>query len=207
MTDSDPSTRKWIRRFQAGDSRAAQRLWDKFFDPLVRLAHRHLHRRYRGAVDAEDVALSAFHTFCHGARHGRYPQLEDRNDLWRLLVTITLRKVMHVARDQDRIKRVGVQRAVADDGDAENERAAVNDLIGHEPSPEFAAQMADEYDRLMRQLGDDELAHLAMWKLEGFTNDEIAAKWGRALRTVERRLQLIRKIWSNELPASAETSD
>jgi DNA-directed RNA polymerase specialized sigma24 family protein len=207
MTDSDPSTQEWLRRFQAGDGRAAQRLWEKFFDRLVRVAHRHLHRRYRTTVDAEDVAFSAFHTFCHGVKHGRYPQLGNRDDLWRFLVTITLRKVMHVMRDQNRIKRGGTLRNAASEDDADDEQAAVNEQVGHEPSPEFAAQMAEGYDRLIRQLGDEELVQLALWKLEGFTNDEIAAKWGRALRTVERKLQLIRKIWSARPPASAETAE
>ena len=201
MTNSDSSTRRWLRCFQAGDSRAAQRLWEKFFDRLVRLANRHLHSRYRRAVDAEDVALSAFQAFCHGVAQGRYPQLEDPDDLWRFLVTITLNKVVRAMRDQNRIKRGGRMRAVADEGNAEGEQAAVNELVGREPSPAFAAQVAEECDRLLHQLGDEELVQLALWKLEGFTNDEIAAKWGRALRTVERKLQLIRKIWNAHLPA------
>ena len=200
MTHNDSSTRNWLRRFQTGDSLAAQRLWEKFFQRLVQLAHRHLHRRYQRTVDAEDVALSAFHSFCHGVEHGRYPELTDPNDLWRLLVTITLRKVVHVMRDQNRQKRGGSQEHAGDrEWETSDEaQAAIEQVVGHEPSPEFAAQLAEQCDRLIRQLDSDELVQLAVWKLEGYTNDEIAATWGRTVRTVERKLQLIRKIWDRE---------
>jgi DNA-directed RNA polymerase specialized sigma24 family protein len=162
MTHSDSSTRSWLRRLQAGDSLAAQRLWEKFYHRLVHLARRNLHRRYRGMVDSEDVALSAFHCFCHGVERGRYPQLLDPNDLWRLLVTITLRKIVHVMRDQDRIKRGGGLRAAADWGDADDEQAAIDGLVGREPTPEFAAQVAEQCECLMQRLGNDELVQLAL---------------------------------------------
>jgi DNA-directed RNA polymerase specialized sigma24 family protein len=100
-------------------------------------------------------------------------------------------------------------RADLDDGQRSLDAELASPVPGRrQPSrPAALGEVAEEYERLMRQLGDAELVQLAMWKLEGFTNDEIAAKWGRALRTVERKLQLIRKIWSNELPASAGTAE
>ena len=49
-------------------------------------------------TDAEDAALSVFDSFCDGAARGRFPQLVDRDDLWRLLVTITTYKVTDHAR-------------------------------------------------------------------------------------------------------------
>ena len=198
MTYNDSSTCNWLRRFQTGDSLAAQRLWEKFFERLVHLAHRHLHSRYRRTVDAEDVALSAFHSFCQGVEQGRYPELTDPHSLWRLLVTITLRKVVHVMRDQNRQKRGGSQQAVEEWEASDEAQAAVEKVVGREPSPEFAAQLAEECDRLMQRLDSEELVQLAVWKLDGYTNDEIAIKWGRAVRTVERKLQLIRKIWDRE---------
>ncbi|HEY2154573.1 MAG TPA: ECF-type sigma factor, partial [Isosphaeraceae bacterium] len=42
---------------------------------------------------------------------------------------------------------------------------------------------------------DDDQQAVAIAKLEGLTNEQIAARLNRALRTVERRLKLIRKIW------------
>jgi DNA-directed RNA polymerase specialized sigma24 family protein len=81
----------------------------------------------------------------------------------------------------------------------DDDRAAVDQLISREPTPEFAAQVAEEYQRWMGALDDQELTRLAEWKLEGFTNDEIAAKSGRSARTVEPKLNLIRKILIHEL--------
>ena len=71
-------------------------------------------------------------------------------------------------------------------------------IIGKEPTPEFAAQVAEECQRLLDGLGDDELRMLALWKMEGYTNAEIAAKLGRSQPTVERKLRLIRSRWENE---------
>ena len=199
MPLSDSSVRKWVARLKAGDGAAAQRLWEVFFDRLVHLAHHRLQARHRRVIDAEDVALSAFGSFCKGVEEQRFPRLADQHDLWRLLVSITVHKVLHVVRDQKRIKRGGLFRELNDLGGSSDALAAVNQIVGREPSPEFAAEVAEEYERLVKSLDDDELVQLAAWKLEGYTNAEIATKWDKSERTIERKLNLIRKIWINEL--------
>jgi DNA-directed RNA polymerase specialized sigma24 family protein len=195
MSLSDSSVRKWVQRLQAGDDAAAQRLWEVFFDRLVHLAHQRLQAKHRRVIDAEDVALSAFGSFCKGVEQQRFPKLSDQGDLWRLLVSITVHKVLHVVRDQKRIKRGGLFREMQDLAGSSDAIAAVNQVVGREPSPEFAVEVAEEYERLMKALDDAELVQLAAWKLEGFTNAEIATKWDKSERTVERKLHLIRKIW------------
>lgn len=199
MPLSDSSVRKWVARLKSGDGAAAQRLWEVFFDRLVHLAHHRLQARHRRVIDAEDVALSAFGSFCKGVEEQRFPRLDDQHDLWRLLVSITVHKVLHVVRDQKRIKRGGLFRDLNDLGGSSDALAAVNQIVGREPSPEFAAEVAEEYERLVKSLDDDELVQLAAWKLEGYTNAEIATKWDKSERTIERKLNLIRKIWINEL--------
>ncbi|TXT22340.1 MAG: DNA-directed RNA polymerase subunit sigma24 [Planctomycetota bacterium] len=190
----------WLRKLEAGHDLAAQRLWDVFFERLVRLAQERMRTTDRRVADAEDVALSAFASFCRGVENQRFPELTDRQGLWRLLVSITIRKLLHLQRDQSRLKRGGGFRTVES---LDDDRAAVDELISREPTPEFAAQVAEEYQRWMSALDDDELTRLAEWKLEGFTNDEVAAKTGRSVRTVERKLNLIRKILIHELPREA----
>ncbi|MCX7421315.1 MAG: ECF-type sigma factor [Planctomycetia bacterium] len=188
---------EWLRKLEAGHDLAAQRLWDVFFERLVRLAQERMRTNDRRVADAEDVALSAFASFCRGVENQRFPELTDRQGLWRLLVSITIHKLLHLQRDQNRLKRGGGFRAVeAIEGD---DHAAVDQLISREPTPEFAAQVAEQYDRWMRALNSEELTRLTEWKLEGFTNDEIAAKSGRTTRTIERKLNLIRKILVHEL--------
>jgi DNA-directed RNA polymerase specialized sigma24 family protein len=190
----------WIARLKEGDPDAAQRLWGRYFQRLVRLAHRKLRDLPRGAADEEDVALSAFDSFCRGAEDGRFPRLNDRDDLWQLLVVLAARKAGHLVRHERRQKRGGgrVRNEAALAGTAPSEEAPLNQVVGREPTPEFAAQVVEECRRLLDSLADAELRSVALWKMEGYTNEEIAGKLGRELRTVERRLRLIRKLWSQE---------
>lgn len=191
----------WLRKLEAGHDLAAQRLWDVFFERLVRLAQDRMRTNDRRVADAEDVALSAFASFCRGVENQRFPELTDRQGLWRLLVSITIHKLLHLQRDQNRLKRGGGFRAA--EPLAKSDRFAVDELISREPTPEFAAEIAEQYERWIRALDSEELKRLAEWKLEGFTNDEIAAKSGRTTRTVERKLNLIRKILVHELSQEA----
>ncbi len=205
MSSSDVSTTEvteWLRKLEAGHDLAAQRLWEVFFERLVRLANGRMRAADRRAVDAEDIALSAFASFCRGVENQRFTQLLDRQGLWRLLVSITIHKLLHVQRDQNRQKRGGQFRQIELPNNADDGRSAVDDILSREPTPEFAVQVAEQYDLWMRALNSDELTQLAQWKLEGFTNDEIASKCGRTTRTVERKLNLIRKILVHELSAN-----
>src|ERR1700726_2239482 len=102
---SEGSITHWLRLLQAGDHSAARPLWQHYFQLLVARARAALRGVPRRAADEEDVALSAFDSFCRGAEQGHFPQLEDRDDLWRLLVVITGRKASHLIRDETRKKR------------------------------------------------------------------------------------------------------
>jgi DNA-directed RNA polymerase specialized sigma24 family protein len=181
------SVSHWLGRLQAGDHVAAQPLWEAYFGRLVTLARAKLHGAPARAADEEDVALSAFASFCRAAQAGHFPQLHDRDDLWRLLVTITGHKALDRLRHERRQKRGGTAAAVE-----------LEDVVGPEPTPEFAAQVAEECRRLLRLLGDRELESVALWKMEGYTTAEIAARLGYVPRTVERKLRLIRQVWEKE---------
>jgi DNA-directed RNA polymerase specialized sigma24 family protein len=195
------SVTHWISQLKAGDQTAAQHLWERYFQRLVGLARTKLHGASRGAADEEDVALSAFDSFYRGVAQGRFPQLLDRDDLWQVLLTLTTRKAADLVRHEGRRKRGGSavrgEPALPETDSAANE-PALDHLISREPSPAFAAQVAEECQRLLDKLGDAELRALALLKMEGYTNDEIARRLGRAPRTVKRRLQLIRRLWEQE---------
>jgi DNA-directed RNA polymerase specialized sigma24 family protein len=188
---SDPAVSVWIRELQAGNQDAAQHLWERYFQQLVELAHKRLPNRLRRHTDDEDVALSAFKSFCRGAAAGRYPQLADREDLWRLLVTITAHKAIHAARHAHRLKRGGHNHAALDEAGAEG---ALQEVIGREPTPQFSLQVAEEFNELLELLDDQTLKTVAISKMEGYTNEEIAKKLECIVRTVERKLRLIRHI-------------
>jgi DNA-directed RNA polymerase specialized sigma24 family protein len=185
---SGGSVTQWIRLLKAGDEAAAQQLWERYFQRLVGLARKKLQTAPRRSADEEDVALGALDSLCRGARHGRFPKLHDRDDLWHLLVVITTRKALHLARDESSPTRGGT---VSDE-------AAMEQILSREPTPEFAAQVAEECQRLLALLGHAELRSIAVWKMEGYSEDEIAARLKCVPRTVRRRLQRIRSLWEKE---------
>jgi DNA-directed RNA polymerase specialized sigma24 family protein len=193
---SEGSITGWIGQLKVGDPAAAQRLWERYFPRLVGLARKKLRGTRRQAADEEDVALSAFDSFCRGAENGHFPRLDDRDNLWHLLVVLTARKAWHLRRDEARQKRARVipwpdTPSAVNDSDLEQ-------IVGQEPSPEFAAQVAEEYQLLLSRLADRELETIAVWKMNGFTNDEIAAKLDCSPRTVERKIRIIRGHWKQE---------
>ena len=190
----------WIDLLRGGDAAAIQKLWEAYFPRLVGLARKKLQESPRRAANEEDVALSAFDSFCDGAAHGRFPQLANHDDLWHVLVTITVRKSLQLLRHEQRQKRGGGavrgESAFHDGTGGDSEQAGPEQVIDSEPTPEFAAQMAEEYEQLLARLGDADLRRIAVWKMEGYSNQEIAAKLGCVPRTVERKLGVIRTLWS-----------
>lgn len=184
------SITRWIGQLQAGDLAAAQPLWERYFRNLVDLARRKLLGARPQIADEEDVALSAFDSFCRGLKRGRFPDLQDRDNLWKLLVVLTARKACHLIRDEQRLKRGGDKKS----GAAED----LEQVVAPKPSPEFAAELAENCQRLLDLLGDDVLRTVALRKMEGYTTEEIAGQLNCAPRTVERKLRLIRSLWDKE---------
>jgi RNA polymerase sigma factor (sigma-70 family) len=195
---ADDEVASWLRRLASGDERAAQEIWNQYYEKLLRLARRKLLNGSRRVEDEEDVALSAINSFCEAAAAGRYPQLHDHSDLWRLLVTITARRAARQMRRSRRQKRgSGKVRgdSVFRDPHEGEQRAGIDAVLGAEPTPEMAALAAEECQRLLNLLPDESLRQVAKAKLEGFTNEEIAERLGCAPRTVERKLTKIRIAW------------
>jgi DNA-directed RNA polymerase specialized sigma24 family protein len=191
---SPGSITDWIVQLKSDQPAAAQPLWEGYFQKMVELARQKLQGLPRRAADEEDVALSAFNSFCRGVRGGRFPQLSDRNSLWPLLVAITAHKAVDLLRHERRLKRGGPPAP----GGAALAEVGVEEVIGREPTPEFATQVAEECQRLLDRLGDEGLRSVALWKMEGYTTEEIAARLGCVPRTVERKLRSIRELWGEE---------
>ena len=195
------SVTRWVTALKDGDVAAAQPLWERYHRQLVALARKKLQSARRREADEEDVVQSAFHSFFKGVAAGRFPQLNDRDNLWRLLVVITARKALDQIAHQHTKRQGGgtVQgESRISSGELGADDAAIEQIVGAEPTPEFAAQVAEQYQRLLDKLGDETLRQVAVWKMEGFTKDEIAARLDCSRRTVARKLETIRIIWSGE---------
>jgi DNA-directed RNA polymerase specialized sigma24 family protein len=196
----EASVSRWLDGVKAGDEADIERLWDRYFLKVVALARAKLPLRTRRDIDEEDVALSAFHSFCERAGRGEFPQVADRDDLWRLLSTIAARKVTSSIRHGTRLKRGGGrvrgESAFLDEDD--ESRALVSQFLSREPSPDDAAAFTEEYERLFDRLQNPTLKQIALRRLEGCSSEEIASELGVSARTVDRKLQLIRALWEEE---------
>jgi RNA polymerase sigma factor (sigma-70 family) len=194
---SGDSVTTWIGRLRDGDHDAAQRLWERYFGKLVTFARGKLQGVSRRAADEEDVAISAFHSFCQAAQ--RFPRLNNRDDLWQVLVMLTARKAYVERREQQTLKRGGT-------ADTEGPRTVgvagveLDEIIGEEPTPEFAASVAEQFEVMLAKLPEAELRQVARLRLEEYTSEEIADRLGITERTVRRKLVLIRSYWEKDGP-------
>jgi RNA polymerase sigma factor (sigma-70 family) len=182
---SQPITRL-MRAVHEGSSSAVRPLLAAYFDRLVQLARKRLQNLPGLGGYDEDLALRSFHSVYQRLRDPARPlDLTGRDDLWRLLATRT------ISRSIDLIRRHRPEEVPGDED--------VTQLLTREPTPEGAAEVADECRRLLDLLEEPELRQLALWKVEGFTNEEIAARLDCVPRTVERKLRRIRLLWKQEL--------
>jgi DNA-directed RNA polymerase specialized sigma24 family protein len=182
----------WLHELKKGNEAAAQELWNRYFAQLVPLARRRLHGFDRD-IDEEDIALSALKSAMLGVQNNRFPDLNDRTGLWPLLITITARKAINEIKRQRTKKRDRAGEAIVD----------VQSIVGSDPTPEFALQLAEGIEELIVALPDEMLRTIAGLKLEGYANDEIALKLNVSTRTVVRKLKRIRQEWQEGRSESA----
>lgn len=191
------SVTTWIHKLKEGNEDAAQQLWERYFQRLVKLARSRLGNTPKRVSDEEDVALSAFHSFCQAAGQDRFPQLDNRDDLWQILVMHTARKVVNQQRYQSRQKRGGSELHV-------NSEDELLNVIGNEPDPQFALEVAEQVELLLKCLKHEELRIIALRKLEGYTNEEIATELDYGESTIRRKMTLIRGSWEEAVKKSSE---
>ncbi len=183
----------FFTRLRTGDPGAATALWERFFPRLVALARKTLVGRPQRAADADDAALSAFASFCLRVQAGEFA-IQDRDDLWNLLGVITVNKARMQAR-REAADRRGGGRVL--------EEAALTRPDGSKLPLDEAASTTTNFDQhceeLLSQL-EPELRQIALLRLFGYRNREIAAMHACTERRIERKLNLIRLRWQSEWP-------
>jgi len=192
------------------DSQSCQEVWQRYFARLVAIARNHLRNAPRRTRDEEDVALSAFDSFFRGLDRGHFPRLDDREDLWQILVMLTERKAIDQIRRDNAAKRGGGL-VRGDSAFVSNNReespGGLDEVNDAGPSPELAAIFSEECQRLLNMLGDPELRTVAILKMEGFNNAEIAQRLNRVTRSIDRKLRAIRNLWLDDREALAHESN
>lgn len=199
---SQGSVSLWIQSLSSGELDAAQKLWDRYAGSLLHLARAKLGDLPKGFADEEDIAQNVFASLCRGAAAGRLVDIKNRDELWWLLLAVTRRTVASHVRHETRQKRgtgrVRTESALAYDAGSSS-AFSLDNLIGSGPSPEFLAMLNEQHRHLLSLLQSENLRQVANMRIEGYMVAEIAEKLGISHRAVERKLQIIRAKWSDEL--------
>lgn len=194
MADEDPtsgSVSLILSQFREQSESAAADLWRRYFPRLVHVAKTTLHHLPHRADDAQDAAQSAFMAFWQQIARNGLESVVDRNSLWKLLATITIRKAQQIVRHERAQKRGGGQvTPVSQLVSPEGEPLKASQLFQQVPAHEFDL-MCDE---MLERLPED-LRPFAVLRLFGNTNAEIAEVLSCSERKVERKLNLIRSYW------------
>jgi DNA-directed RNA polymerase specialized sigma24 family protein len=159
---------------------------------LSELALKRLPDRLHRVVDGEDIANSVFCDLVVGLQEGRFADLHDRDDLWALLACITVRKAINEVKRALRQRRPPPSARVP----------LVEEFVAPGPPPDLVVMAAEQFEILLEHLQrkDATLKSIALWKFEGFTNQEIGGRLGCSCRRVARKLELIRMILEAEMP-------
>lgn len=204
MSHDPPSSARssvtdWIESLKRGSDDATAKIWQRYVEQLVREADRRLKDLPRRAVDGEDIAQEAFDGFFRGVREDRFSKLEDRHDLWQLLVTLADRRAT------DRLRRELAARhgkghirgdsAIGPQPDRSGSGApGFDNVVAPLVTPESAEALIWLIQRSFPELADEELQQIALDRAANYSVAEIAERHGLALRTTERKLELIREI-------------
>lgn len=196
--DSEGSVSQYIVGLKQGEQAASQKIWERFYRQLMIQADRKLKSSPRKAMDEEDVVQRAFADFFTQVKQGRFPKLADRNDLWQILAMLVDRRA------KDQIKSQNTQKAgggrvrtesvflTMDASAGPDGIAQVRDVL---PTPELAVEFIELVDARLAALRTDEQRQIALLKMQGHSNREIADQLSSSERTVERCLQSIRRQW------------
>ena len=205
MSDDDQgSVTCLIADLKAGQSAAVQPLWERYFSRMVELARLGCgrpaqgRRQRRGRCGPERLRQPL-----RGAGPGPFPPARRPRRPLAVAGRHHDPQGQAQARRQLRQKRGGGQVRPASElagCDSDDEDDMLARAVGSEPTPEFAAMVAEEYRRLLDRLGDDVLRKVAILRMEGYTTEEIAGQLGCARRTVARQLALIRRILATDGP-------
>ncbi len=198
------SISQWLHSLKAGETAHVQELWDRYRAKLVEIAGRRLAGRSKVVADEDDVVQSVFISLCRGAVEGRFNDVNNRDELWWLLLAITKQKAVSLIRRSDAAKRGG-RRVFTEadyggtDTNGSRGRFSFDQLVGQCPTPETITILEEECQRLFHLLPNTDLINIAKHRLEGYSVPEIAVILAISKRSVERKLGLIRNAWAEEL--------
>lgn len=196
MTSEPGSISILLQRLKFGDQRASSEIWKRYIERLLPLARKQLRGLRDPVVDEEDLLLSVFDRFFKAAQEERFAKLENREDLWQVLLVLTERRAT------DQYRRTNAQKRGGPGGRDEGDAAAgghVDDILEFAergPTPEFAVIFADQLETALCRIQEPSTQEAALLRMEGYELKEIAEKLGISLSSVKRKLRVVRDLWS-----------
>lgn len=194
----------WLRELRGGNENAAFSLWSRYFFKVAQFARGRICGLFLRAADEEDVAASVIQSVFEGIAEGRFPQLVDRDELWKLLIAITKQKSADLIRRESRQKR--------GNGTVRDEQSLVindalhsrlSDVLSNHSAPDALVAMQEELDRLLALLDNEMHSRTAVMRIQGYSNSEIAKVLNRTERTVQRWVDIVRRTWELEMQNGA----
>lgn len=189
---------QWLQNWTE-DHDAFGSLWKHFFPKLAGIADRDMKSLPSKARDGEDVALSAMKDLFFACVDGRY-DIKSRDELWRLLLKITYRKVLQERRRQTAQKRGGGIAHIGNEKIGEMEVDAISMLADKNQMPELVEDVYKECRELLNSLPGEMLRVTAEMKLEGSSNEEISDLLRCSTEETKKNLKTIRRLWRQLLP-------
>ncbi|WP_417379107.1 ECF-type sigma factor [Gimesia sp.] len=185
----------WLATLGKDQKDVVQRIWDEFYEKLIRYAETRVKTFPTSTLDAEDIVLSVFESVWAASQQGRFDSVQNRDELWWLLIAMTHRKAVTHIRRETAQKRTSLHgKLPVSMNSIENFQA----FVSTDRSPEYFVIMEEEYQRALKKLSDDNLKKIAVYKIQGYTHEEICELLDISPATVTRKVRLIRKVWSHE---------
>ncbi len=189
MQQEPGSITRWLNNLRAGQSQAAAPIWRRYQAKLVSLASQQLEANPDRAVDGEDVVQSSFRNVCLAVQNGKYPDIDNREDLWGLLYIATVNRVRQHYRELKAVKRSHIS----------SRQTLKPSILEDLQSPFAEAQMADLLEYLLSRLDLEDPSHLlrkiALLYLDDHSASSIAKLLQKRKTNILISLRLIRSIW------------
>jgi hypothetical protein len=178
-----------------------EQLWDAFYPRMKLAVLSRVRSIQRPVADESGIALSAFHSFIQHARNGKFPNLVDQDEMWRLVKRIAIRKTSDVRKNLLAQKRGGGAIVVgqSDFSDESGQLQGIDLASDPHGDPSESVEVADLLNKMLQRLPDDKHRDVILLKLQGASVVTIAECLGTTTRTIQRILKKIEQSWQSVL--------
>ena len=189
---ADSPIDRFLEDLGRGDEQSARQLFDTYVDRLVALARARISQRLASRVDPEDIVQSVFRTFFGRVKEGRF-QINDQDDLCKLLMRITVHKTLRQVAHHKAIKRDPARETGQDDGAREH----ILEVLDRGPNHEDEVAFVEQLEKFLGRLRPQERQILEM-RMQGYNNEEIARQLGIYDRKIRRVIERVRGLAAQE---------